>query len=123
VVPQEDVDLVRQRTAAVEVRLAESLARSAPARVIREVPAATAALPSNALSLAGGGGFATDPRAANAETAFESLFRFDLELGAETAGAPRVGGRAYVRFDHGVAPLASQWYRRLRQLLLERLDV
>jgi putative peptide zinc metalloprotease protein len=121
VVPKE-ASPVRERTTAVAVRFAESLERSARRRVVRS-PAATSDLPSSALSLAGGGGFATDPRAANAETAFASLFRFDLELGAETAGAPRLGGRAYVRFDHGVAPLASQWYLRLRQLLLERLDV
>jgi putative peptide zinc metalloprotease protein len=123
VVPQEDVDLVRQRTAAVDVRLAESLERLAPAHVVREVPAATADLPSSALSVAGGGGFATDPRARNGQTAFQSSFLFDLDLDAEAAAAQRLGGRAYVRFDHGSAPLATQWYRQLRQLLLERLDV
>ena len=122
VVPQEDVDLVRQRTASVAVRLADDVSRPLAAHVVREVPAATAELPSGALGLAGGGTFAIDPEARNAETAFRASFLFDLELEAG-ALAQRLGGRAYVRFDHGAAPLASQWYRQLRQLLLERLDV
>jgi putative peptide zinc metalloprotease protein len=33
-----------------------------------------------------------------------------------------VGGRAFLRFDHGRVPLAQQWYRRLRQVFLERFD-
>jgi putative peptide zinc metalloprotease protein len=122
-VPQADVELVRERGGDVQVRLAEALDRVVPASVVREVPAATAVLPSDALSLAGGGQFATDPRARNGQTAFQSLFVFDVELAAEPGAAPRVGGRVYARFDHGATPLASQWFRRLRQLLLERLDV
>ncbi len=35
---------------------------------------------------------------------------------------PRIGGRAYVRFDHGTEPLARQAYRRIRQLFLRRFD-
>ena len=123
VVRQEDVDLVRQRTAAVAVRLADAFARPLPARVVREVPAATAELPSGALGLAGGGTFAIDPEARDAATAFRAAFLFDLDLDLDLDAAQRLGGRAYVRFDHGAEPLASQWYRQLRQLLLERLDV
>jgi putative peptide zinc metalloprotease protein len=123
VVPQEAVDLVRQRTAAVHARLAENLGDTFAATVVREVPAATAALPSGALGLAGGGEIATDPRSARGDTAFQSLFVFDVELDAMPPESPRLGGRVYVRFDHGAAPLASRWYRSLRQLLLERLHV
>ena len=32
------------------------------------------------------------------------------------------GGRAYVRFDHGSAPLASQWYEEVRRLFLSRFN-
>jgi putative peptide zinc metalloprotease protein len=74
------------------------------------------------LGLAGGGTFAIDPEARDAETAFRAAFVFDVEIDA-AAAAERLGGRAYVRFDHGALPLARQWYRQLRQLLLERLDV
>jgi len=123
VVPQEEVDLVRQRPGAVQVRLAEDFGRPIDATVVREMPAATATLPSDALSLAGGGEIATDPRSGETDTAFRSLFVFDLELDGAPPPVPRLGGRVYVRFDHGAEPLASRWYRGLRQLLLERLHV
>jgi putative peptide zinc metalloprotease protein len=123
VVSQEDVDLVRQRATAVEARLADSLERALPARVIREAPGATASLPSGALTLAGGGGLAVDPAARDDRTAFQSVFLFDLTIAEPIAAAPRLGGRVYVRFDHGAEPLAGRWYRSLRQLFLERLDV
>ena len=34
-----------------------------------------------------------------------------------------VGGRVYVRFDHGTEPLATRWYRGLRRLFLKRFNV
>ena len=34
-----------------------------------------------------------------------------------------IGGRAYLRFDHGWEPLGLQWYRRARQLFLSRFNV
>ena len=44
--------------------------------------------------------------------------RADLPPGSMT-----VGGRVYVRFDHGQRSLASRWYRSVRQLFLARFDV
>jgi len=38
-------------------------------------------------------------------------------------GAGEIGGRAYLRFDHGDEALGLRFYRELRQLLLRRLDV
>jgi putative peptide zinc metalloprotease protein len=122
-VRQEDVDLVRQRSVAVEARLADALDRPLPARVVREAPGATSHLPSGALTLAGGGGLATDPGATDGQTAFQSVFLFDVTIADYVAAEPRLGGRVYVRFDHGDESLAGRWYRSLRQLFLERLDV
>jgi putative peptide zinc metalloprotease protein len=34
-----------------------------------------------------------------------------------------VGGRVYVRFDHGWEPLIWRWYRNVRQLFLRRFSV
>ena len=34
----------------------------------------------------------------------------------------RVGGRVWVRFDHGAAPLGTQAWRRLRQVFLRLLS-
>jgi putative peptide zinc metalloprotease protein len=47
---------------------------------------------------------------------------FHIEL---TVDEPvnRLGGRTYVRFDHGTEPLGFQWYRRVRQLFLRQFNV
>jgi putative peptide zinc metalloprotease protein len=52
----------------------------------------------------------------------EKTFQVDLEL-PSALSLLNVGGRVYVRFDHGWEPLAVQWGRELRQLFLTRLNV
>lgn len=122
VVPQPDADLVRQRTGRIAVRLAERPGRVIPAVLKREVPGAVEQLPSPVLGRAGGGQIATDPFDRQGLKAIERLFQFDLELGEAVPDAC-VGGRAYVRFDHGYVPLGFQIYRRVRQLFLRRFNV
>jgi putative peptide zinc metalloprotease protein len=121
-VPQAEADLVRQRTRRVDVRPVEDLDHVTPARVAREVPSASQELPSAALGTAGGGPIAIDPRNESGKTAFENVFLFDLELPRETRAAG-IGSRAYVRFGHGLEPIAFRWYRGLWQLFLSRLAV
>jgi putative peptide zinc metalloprotease protein len=122
VVSQDDVDLVRSRLARADVRLAERIAEVYPAPVVREVPAARDELPSSALSSQGGGALAADPRDPKGGKAMMSTFQFDLELPPQARGAG-YGGRAYVRFVLQPEPLATQWYRRLRQAFLARFNV
>lgn len=120
VVPQQDIDLVRSRTRAIEVRLTEDLGEIMQARIRREVPAATATLPNLALSLDGGGKVALDPREKNPR-ALQKFFDFEISLPARQD--VHIGSRIYVRFDHGSEPLAFQWYRSLRQVFLKQLNV
>jgi putative peptide zinc metalloprotease protein len=122
VVPQEDIELVRERLRRVELRRAERLDQVLEGRVTRLVPAASPALPSPALGSAGGGAVAVDPRDESGTSAVAPFFQVEIELPAPEQG-PAVGGRVHVRFDHGWEPLASRWARALRQLLLSRLDV
>ena len=121
-VTQNDINLVRERTRAVKVRLAGNIEHVVPAIIRREVPAATDQLPSRALGTAAGGRIAVDPLDENGLTALEKVFQFELAL-AEATSTGYFGQRVYVRFDHGSEPLASQWQRSLRQLFLERLGV
>ena len=122
VVTQDDIALVRERRAAVEVKIVDRIEQTWPARVHREVPGAHDRLPSKALSLAGGGPHGTDPRDPDGLKSLQRLFQFDLELPPEV-GPLQIGTRAYVRFHHHAEPLATQWGRRLRQLFLARFSV
>jgi len=122
VVPQSNVDLVRQNTREVSVRLAERLDSVVAAVVRREVPEAEEQLPSMVFGSAGGGEIAIDPMAQGRNQAFGKLFQFDIEL-MEPVDSVFIGGRVYVRFDHGHAPIASQIYRKVRQLFLRRFNV
>jgi putative peptide zinc metalloprotease protein len=121
VVSQATIDLVRQRTAAVDVRLAERLDQPVPASVRRVVPAASDLLPSTALGSQGGGNIAVDPRDQGGAKAVQTVFQVELGL-PSFSGRVSAGGRAYVRFDHGRAPLAVQWYEDVRRLFLSRFN-
>jgi putative peptide zinc metalloprotease protein len=120
-VPQTAIDLVRSHTESVRAKLSQDLKEVVPARVLSEVPAASARLPSAALSQAGGGDVVLDPQAGRDLKAVQTHFEFEIELLAPAPAAR--GGRVYVRFEHPSEPLAQQLYRSLRQLFLRRFTV
>jgi len=121
VVPQQSADLVRGRSERVRVKLAEHLEESYESHIVREVPRASDRLPSVALSQAGGGEVALDPRAGDQARTLQTYFEFEVDLPVERSFL--LGGRAYVRFEHGRESIAEQAWRRLRQLFLHRLAV
>jgi putative peptide zinc metalloprotease protein len=102
--------------------LAERLASPIDAGVTRLVPAASDELPSPALGSEGGGQVPMDPKDPKGQKAMRKVFQVDLQLPVEL-GLVNVGGRVYVRFDHGWEPLMAQWYRQGRQLFLSRFNV
>jgi putative peptide zinc metalloprotease protein len=122
VVYQEDVDFVRAQTRNVQVRLPENIPETVSANLLREVPAATDQLPGRALTQEGGGKIAIDPRDRLGIKAFQKVFLFDIDL-PTFKGLYNVGGRIYVRFDHGYEPLVYRWYREIRQVFLRRFNV
>lgn len=122
VVPQTDVDQIRNRTRGVEVRLAERVGEVFPATVKRVTPGASERLPSTNLGSAGGGQTATDPRDPQGTKTLEKVFTVDVELN-EPSGTVYVNGRVHVKFDHGFEPLSIQWYRSLRRLFLRWFNV
>ena len=122
VVKQDDIGMVRELTRSVQVRLSDNIKMFYDATIIREVPAASNALPSPALGTMGGGLVPVDPSSGEGDKAYEPIFQFELEFPAE-ADARYLGERVYVRFDFGFEPLAWQWYRLARQLFLRRFGV
>ncbi len=122
VLPQTAVDMVRRHTEAVEVRFANRPGETITAKLGSEVPSATDQLPSRVLGSQGGGTIAVDARDAEGLKAMESVFQLDIELPPRPVGG-YLASRVHVRFSHGAEPLASQWYRGLRQLFLARLQL
>jgi putative peptide zinc metalloprotease protein len=124
VVPQGDADLVRNSTQSVELRPVSRVWDMFPARIAREIPAASNELPSLALSLQGGGKIGLDPSVQKGEEprTLVSMFQFEIHFD-QTAASKTLGNRVYVRFVHAPEPLASQWYRSLRQLFMKRFAV
>ena len=119
-VPQEDAGLIRSDTRAVEVKLADLPGPSLQGRLTIEVPGATNQLPTAALGDRAGGPFVTDPADKEGLKTLEPVFLLDLRLTSKML--ERVGGRAWLRFDHGARPLAFQWHRRMQQLFLKQFN-
>ncbi len=120
VVDEHDIALVRERTRSVDVLLADRAWQRLDAGLTRETPAATQTLPSPALGDRAGGSRITDPADKDGVKILEPVFLVDLTL--PPLATNRVGGRAWVHFDHGAAPLAVQWTRRVRQLFLKHFS-
>ncbi len=121
-VPQEDMDLIRSGLHGVQVRLALALRAPVNAQLKRQVPGGDFELVSSALGTVGGGDIAVDPAKPGGTHTLKRVF--DVEVALDQALPAAVfGDRAYVRFDLGTAPLGWQWFLRLRQLFLARLNV
>jgi putative peptide zinc metalloprotease protein len=122
IVAEDAADLVRKRDQAVEFRRVNQMRDVRPASILREVPNLNDRLPSAALSTLGGGEMLLDPRdPKNLRTLSKNL---QLEIHpAEPMPVAQIGGRAYIRFDHGSEPLGWRLYRELRQLFLRRFNV
>jgi putative peptide zinc metalloprotease protein len=119
---QDDIALVRQDTRSVEVMLAGWDARPVQARIRREVPGASAQIPTAALGTAGGGPIAVDPRDQQGVTTLRQVFQLELSLPPEVR-SDYLGSRVYVRFEHAEQPVGLQVYRAFRRLLLRQFNV
>ena len=112
---------MRHRSQRIEVRLADRVDQPLAANMVREVPAASEQLPSTALGNQGGGAMAVDPTDTRGMKALQSFFQFELKL-PSASNIRTLGGRVYVRFDHGFEPLVQRWLRQARQLFLGNFD-
>lgn len=119
-IAQEDAAISRGDARRIEVRFAERPDVAIAATLQRAAPAATTLLPSAALGNRSGGEHPTDPSDKEGLRSREAVFVFDIAVPGSRL--ERVGGRVWVRFDHGTAPLANQWFRRASQLFLKHFD-
>lgn len=124
IVPQNRIDLVRQRTEAITVRAADQIDIELNARLSRVVPRASQDLPSAALSFEGGGDIAINPgqQEDGNVSAFDRWFKLDIEIDRKEDEIG-LGERVYARFMHGEEALGLQIYRSVRLTFLSRFNV
>ena len=80
VVTQEDQDRISRRVDGIELRVAGAMEQVLPGRLVRAVPQASHQLPSEVLSVEGGGPFTPDPEGITALSTRERLFEYEVEL-------------------------------------------
>ncbi len=121
VVPQSQIDLVRNRADRVSLRFTETAGSSVPATIVRETPSALERPPAPALSPEGGGPMLLDPTSRTHDRPLDRWYELVVR---PTAGAPleRIGSHAFVRFDLGAEPIAWRLLRRVRQAMLRLFD-
>lgn len=112
--------LVSADTRSISVRLAESRDQTLDATLKSAIAGTSNRLPSPALADRSNGPHVVDPSDPEFQTSREPVFVFDLALPIEQG--ERIGGRAWVRFEHAATPLAVQIGRRLQQLFLRSFN-
>ncbi|MGD8421228.1 MAG: peptidase M50, partial [Gammaproteobacteria bacterium] len=117
-----NIGQLQDRVVDIKVRFASDPGRDFDAEILRQAPEATNRLPSEALATTGGGPFVVTPDSKNRPVTLEKVFLVDLKPDFEGQDIP-LGTRAYVRVNHGGEALATQWYRRLRQVFLRQFNV
>ncbi|MCP4876808.1 MAG: HlyD family efflux transporter periplasmic adaptor subunit [Gammaproteobacteria bacterium] len=121
-VSQDHIGQLRQKVVDIRIRFANNPKQDFSAEILRQSPEATNQLPSAALATTGGGRFVVEPGKSDQPVTREKVFLVDLQPDFKGQRVP-LGTRAYVRVDHGGEALASQWYRRLRQVFLSQFNV
>jgi putative peptide zinc metalloprotease protein len=122
VVTQDHIGQLRQQVTDIKIRFASEPGRDFSAEILRQAPEATNRLPSAALATTGGGQLIATTNSENQLKSQEKVFLVDLMPDFQGHQIP-LGTRAYVRVSHGSEALASQWYRRLRQVFLRQFNV
>ncbi|MDD2760434.1 MAG: hypothetical protein PHH11_09090, partial [Methylomonas sp.] len=122
IIGQDDIDLLRSRLQGAELRFADEIGHSHFVTLVQQPAGGIDQLPTRALGLNGGGSIATAPGDPEGLKTLNRVFVADLSL---PGGSPPTafGERVYVRFEHGLEPVAWQGLRRLRQLFLSRFGV
>lgn len=121
-VSQDNIGQLQDNIVDIKVRFATDPGRDFDAKILRQAPEATNRLPSMALATAGGGPFVVTPDSEDRPVTLEKVFLVDLKPDFQGRDIP-LGTRAYVRVNHGGEALATQWYRRLRQVFLRQFNV
>ncbi len=126
IVGQDDIAAVRSRVRNVGIKLAGSPAQTYRGEILRFIPSASRDLPSPVLGTRYGGSIGVEPGEESGSRALVEWFQVEVEVsGASGQAMPELwmGSRAWVDFDLGYEPIATQLYWALRQLFMQKLQV
>ncbi|MDR3373837.1 MAG: peptidase M50, partial [Ancalomicrobiaceae bacterium] len=121
-VPQADIDLIRDSGVSVQVRLADNIEHAIPARIRREVPAAQVDIPNIGLTTRGGGDITIDPSHTQKPEALFRYFLVEVEP-LERTQLRFLGAHASVRFSLAGEPVAYRVIRAARQFFIGQFRV
>ncbi|WP_117236180.1 biotin/lipoyl-binding protein [Vibrio maerlii] len=120
-ITEDDIDLVRNQTQGVKLKLASDPYHEYQASIQRVLPASTQILPSATLSTEGGGLIALDPNRSQELQAYQNYFR--LEMQSDQTPKFRFDERVHVLFEHQPEPIIYRWGREIRRVFLRQFDV
>jgi putative peptide zinc metalloprotease protein len=123
-IPQEHASLVQASPRTVSVRLSDEPGLTCSGELLGEAAGTAPKLPSAALGDRGGGAIVTLADDKQGLTPAHGVVLADVQLICAPGQrlSPRIGGRAWVRVEHGLAPFAVQAARRLQQLFLKHFN-
>lgn len=115
VVPQLDIDAVRNNLLSIEAKLSSRPGDTLPAEFVRELPLATDRLPNKLLGSQSGGIMKVDARDESGMQLLSNVFLVEIALPLETSGS-YLGQRVHVRFIHEKDALIHRYLRKFRSL-------
>ncbi|PMR72717.1 HlyD family efflux transporter periplasmic adaptor subunit [Billgrantia endophytica] len=123
-VPTHRADRVRDDAQSVALRL-PGADDSVSSRLAWMAPSSSYEIPSDVLSVEGGGSIALDPQAEAPLTAFRRHYLADFDAAALIAGerSVRLGQRVHVRVAHAPEPAGFRLWRDTRRSFLRLFDV
>ena len=117
VIPQSRIGLLETYETEVEFKLENNLGDTYESKIIRKTPKATSQLPSAVLGTLGGGNLLVDSSQKSGTQLMTPAFLMDLSLPEELA-LNQIGGRVYVRLNHGKLSIGKQLALSFNQLFL-----
>ncbi len=120
-IASEDIDYIRQYTNKVELKFASELSQTFSQQIVHISPAALNTLPSDILSIDGGGEIATNTTADGEKVTFRKYFHIDIKCPENRLLYPNE--RVHIVFRHPAEPLYLRLYRGVRRFFLRYFDV
>jgi len=116
-VPQSRIGLLQTYDTTADFVLAQELGTTYESKIIRQTPQATRYIPTPALGTAGGGNLGVDPSDKSNTKLLKPVFQIDISVPKDEK-INQIGGRVYVRLNHGYMPIGQQIALYFNQLFL-----